>query len=199
MTLVKCGPPFLAALTPAEPIRQTYAASSPRPRLGHRYPSGFAARFQPALPIGTNWPPGRRSRIVEPGDGASSVEGTRFLINELPVGKSACYGLFCNSRESIRQYTSSTSRYAASIVLLERRLLDRRFRQWHCNNHLVGVDQVIAVGNDICWIGEWTCDCGGNQVKGYLSSVAVRDGDAWKIRISTLSVIPAPAPPAEAK
>ena len=79
----------------------TYAASCPRPRLGHRYPSGFAARFQPALPIGTNWPPGRRSRIVEPGDGASIVEGTRFLINELPVGKSACYGLFCNSRKAL--------------------------------------------------------------------------------------------------
>lgn len=79
----------------------TYAASCPRPRLGHRYSSGFAARFQPALPIGTNLPPGRRSRIVEPGDGVSIVEGTRFLINELPVGKSACYGLFCNSRKAL--------------------------------------------------------------------------------------------------
>src|SRR5271165_1048466 len=82
---------------------------------------------------------------------------------------------------------------------IEKRYAEMAFQQWHCNNHLVRVDQLIAVGNDVCWIGEWTCDCDGNQVKGYLSSVAVRDGDAWKIRISTLSVIPAPAPPAEAK
>ena len=82
---------------------------------------------------------------------------------------------------------------------IEKRYGELVFQQFHCNNHLVRVDQVIAVGSEVCWIGEWTCDCGGNQVKGYLSSVAVRDGDDWKIRISTLSVIPASAPPAETK
>ncbi len=82
---------------------------------------------------------------------------------------------------------------------IEKRYGELVFQQFHCNNHLVRVDQVIAVGSEVCWIGEWTCDCGGNQVKGYLSTVAVRDGDDWKIRISTLSVIPASAPPAETK
>ena len=81
---------------------------------------------------------------------------------------------------------------------IQKRYAEMVFQQWHCNNHLNTVDHVIVVGNEAYWVGEWSCDCGGNQVKGYISNVAVRKGDAWKIRISTLNVTVA-TPPAQTK
>ena len=81
---------------------------------------------------------------------------------------------------------------------IEKRYGEMVFQQWHCNNHLNTIDRVIAVGNEACLVGKWSCDCGGNQVHGYLSIVAVREGGAWKARISTFNVTP-PAPPAQTK
>ena len=70
------------------------------------------------------------------------------------------------------------------------------FQRYHCNNHVQQIGQVIAVGNEAVWVGEWSASCGGNQVHGYISNVAVREGDAWEVRISTYNVTP-PPPPAE--
>ena len=74
------------------------------------------------------------------------------------------------------------------------------FRQLHGNNHVIKTDQVIAVVNEVCSVGEWSCtiqDQSGNtiQVHGYYTDVNFREGDTWKVRISTFNF----APPAETK
>jgi uncharacterized protein (TIGR02246 family) len=81
---------------------------------------------------------------------------------------------------------------------IEKRYADNVFQQWHCNNHVQQIGQVIAIGNEVVWVGEWSASCGGNQVHGYISNVAVREGDAWKVRVGTFNVTP-PPPPAETK
>lgn len=62
---------------------------------------------------------------------------------------------------------------------IEKRYGDIVFQQWHCNNHVQQIGQVIAVGNEAVWVGEWSRSCGGNQVHGYISNVAVREGECF--------------------
>ena len=50
------------------------------------------------------------------------------------------------------------------------------------NNHVIKTDQVIAVGNEGCSVGEWSCtvqDQSGStiQVHGYYTDVNFREGD----------------------
>jgi uncharacterized protein (TIGR02246 family) len=84
---------------------------------------------------------------------------------------------------------------------IEGRYAEHVFQQWHCNNHVLKTDQVIAVGDEVCSTGEWSCTAtqdqsGGTiQVHGYFTDVNFRDGDTWKIRISTFNLVP----PAETK
>ena len=83
---------------------------------------------------------------------------------------------------------------------LEKRYAEFQFQQLHCNNHVLKVNQVIAVGREVCSIGEWSCtfqdESGGTeQVHGYYTDVHLRDGDTWKVRISTYNL----AAPAQTK
>jgi uncharacterized protein (TIGR02246 family) len=83
---------------------------------------------------------------------------------------------------------------------IEKKYAEFQFQKLHCNNHVLKTDQVIAVGNEVCSIGEWSCtlqdESGGTiQVRGYYTDVNFRDGDTWKVRISTYNF----APPAETK
>jgi len=78
---------------------------------------------------------------------------------------------------------------------IEKRYAEQVFQQWHCNNHVGKVSQVIVVGNEVVWIGEWSCnfrdsDGSTKQVHGYYSDVGVREGDTWKTRISTFNLVP---------
>src|SRR5260370_39942713 len=62
---------------------------------------------------------------------------------------------------------------------IEKRYAEQVFQQWHCNNHITKTEQVIAVGTEICSVGEWSCN----------------DGDTWKTRMTTFNLVP----PAETK
>ena len=60
-----------------------------------------------------------------------------------------------------------------------------------------------AIDNAVWSFGEWggtlQDQTGPVFVKGYCSAIYVREGDAWKIRLLTLSERPRPAAPAETK
>ena len=85
------------------------------------------------------------------------------------------------------------------------------FQKVHVSNHLLTVDQnsphsIGTAGNEMWETGVWSCTItvqgqSGDpiQLKGYHSSIAVREGDAWKKRMITWNVTPAPAAPAQTK
>jgi uncharacterized protein (TIGR02246 family) len=86
---------------------------------------------------------------------------------------------------------------------IEKRYADI-FQRWHPTNWIAKRDQVNAIGNAAWRVKEWSCtvqtENGPVQVKGYFSTIFVRDGDAWKIRVSTsTNTTPPPAPPAETR
>jgi uncharacterized protein (TIGR02246 family) len=72
---------------------------------------------------------------------------------------------------------------------IEKDYAKRVFQQYLCNNHVLKVDQVNAVGNDVRAIGTWTCtfqDAGKEgHVSGHLTWIIVREGDTWQIRRCT--------------
>jgi ketosteroid isomerase-like protein len=80
------------------------------------------------------------------------------------------------------------------------------FQQWRVSNHISKRDQysphIIGTAGDEAWSnGEWSLTLQGQtgepiQLRGYWSSVDVREGDAWKDRMQTWNITPPPAPPA---
>ena len=78
-----------------------------------------------------------------------------------------------------------------------------QLERWHPKNHIDKVDpdslRLIGTAGDAVWAnGEWSetiqdPNGGPIEVKGYWSSVHVREGDTWKIRLDTYNVTPAPA------
>ena len=82
---------------------------------------------------------------------------------------------------------------------IEKRYAESVFQQWHSSNHVGKILEVITVGNGICSVGEWSSnarnsDGSTTQANGYFSTVLVREGDTWKIRISTFNfALPAAA------
>jgi uncharacterized protein (TIGR02246 family) len=77
------------------------------------------------------------------------------------------------------------------------------FPEWHPKNHIGKTDQYSAhaigtAGNEIWSNGEWSETGQGKTgeaipIKGYWSAIDIREGDAWKIRLMTFNVTPAPA------
>jgi hypothetical protein len=62
----------------------------------------------------------------------------------------------------------------------------------------------IGTTGDAVWsTGDWgeafQGPNGDIQVKGYWGAVFVREGDDWKLRMLTVNITPAPAPPAQTK
>jgi uncharacterized protein (TIGR02246 family) len=83
---------------------------------------------------------------------------------------------------------------------IEKRYAEEVFTRSHGNNHVIKTDQVVAIGDEVCSVGEWSCtvqDQSGStiQVHGYYTDVNFREGDTWKVRISTFNF----ALPAETK
>ena len=77
------------------------------------------------------------------------------------------------------------------------------FQKIHFSNHLSTIDQnsphsIGTGGNEIWGNGQWSLTRQGQngipiEMKGYFSGILVREGDAWKIRLETWNVTPAPA------
>jgi uncharacterized protein (TIGR02246 family) len=76
-----------------------------------------------------------------------------------------------------------------------------RFQEWHFSNHLGKADanspHMIGPAGDEVWsTGEWSQTIrSGNgeviQLKGYWSTIDVREDDAWKARMMTYNITPA--------
>ena len=67
---------------------------------------------------------------------------------------------------------------------------ERSFRQYQSNNHVLNVDRINAVGNDVCATGKWRCafhdtDGRDKHIDGHYSWILVRQGNSWKISRST--------------
>ena len=81
------------------------------------------------------------------------------------------------------------------------------FQKVHFSNHIAKPDQysphiIGTAGNEIWATGEWSLTIKGQnfgpiEEKGYWTEIYVREGDAWKVRMQTWNVTP--APPAEKK
>jgi hypothetical protein len=83
------------------------------------------------------------------------------------------------------------------------------FQKVHFSNQLITLDQnsphvIGTAGNENWENGEWSCTItvqgqsgGPIQLKGYHSSIAVREGDVWKKRMITWNITRAPAAPAK--
>ena len=77
-----------------------------------------------------------------------------------------------------------------------------RFQRRHCLHHIT-VDQysphIIGTADNEVWMnGKYSLTVKGRnfgpvEQKGYLSSILVREGDAWKTRMLTWNVTPEPA------
>jgi hypothetical protein len=69
------------------------------------------------------------------------------------------------------------------------------FQKWHFPDVVIKRDQdsphaIGTAGNDVWDDGEWSCTIQGQsggprQLRGYWSSVKVREGDTWKTRLHT--------------
>jgi uncharacterized protein (TIGR02246 family) len=71
-----------------------------------------------------------------------------------------------------------------------KRYAESVFEEWHCTNHLIKIEQILAVENGVCAIGEWSCDTRNSdestkRVNGYYSTVFVREDNTWMKCIST--------------
>jgi uncharacterized protein (TIGR02246 family) len=77
------------------------------------------------------------------------------------------------------------------------------FQQWHPTNYIGQADQLNASGNEAWIVGQWWTTLqiqnGPVFVRGYWSALFVREGDAWKIRMSTSNQTPPQISPAETR
>ena len=76
------------------------------------------------------------------------------------------------------------------------------FKAWHHSNHISKKDpnspRIIGTADNIASNREWSETLQGQtggpfKLKGYWSSIDTREGDAWKIRMLTYNITPAPA------
>jgi ketosteroid isomerase-like protein len=65
------------------------------------------------------------------------------------------------------------------------------FQKWHPINYIGQADQLNAIGNEPWSVGEWwntlQSQTGPVFVRGYWSAIYIREGDAWKIRMLTVT------------
>jgi ketosteroid isomerase-like protein len=83
------------------------------------------------------------------------------------------------------------------------------FQKVHVSNHLITIDQdsphlIGTAGSEVWETVSWSATIQGQNfgplvIKGYASSIAVREGDAWKKRMITWNVTPAPPASAQTK
>jgi uncharacterized protein (TIGR02246 family) len=75
------------------------------------------------------------------------------------------------------------------------------FREQHSTNFFGSRDQLNAIGDGLWAVGQWWSlfqgQTGPVQVGGYWSQIYVRDGDAWRIRLSMFNTTPRKHVPVE--
>ena len=87
---------------------------------------------------------------------------------------------------------------------IEKRYADT-FQRWPITDFLSRRDRLRlnAIDNAVWSVGEWSgtlqSQTGPLLVWGYWSTIYVREGDAWKMRMLTLTERPRPVPPVEPK
>jgi len=80
------------------------------------------------------------------------------------------------------------------------------FQEWHHSNHVTKGDpnsvRIVGTADNVALAssGEWSETIQGKtgdpiHLEGYWSSICAREGNDWKIRISTFNMIPAPEAP----
>jgi uncharacterized protein (TIGR02246 family) len=90
--------------------------------------------------------------------------------------------------------------------------IEKQYAEWfkgaRCSNHILKIAdsrRIVGTADKISSNGEWSQTAqppNGKpfQLKGYWANIVVREGDAWKIWMSTaFNITPAPAAPAETK
>ncbi len=77
------------------------------------------------------------------------------------------------------------------------------FQRWHPTNKIGQADQLNAIDKGAWAVGKWWCTLQSQNgplfARGYWSTIYVRDGDTWKIRMSTFNQAPLPVVPTETK
>jgi uncharacterized protein (TIGR02246 family) len=65
------------------------------------------------------------------------------------------------------------------------------FPKWgHPTGHHNTIERVYVLGRDTCMIIKWNI---GEQLKGYVTTINVREGDNWLFRITTFNITSPPA------
>jgi uncharacterized protein DUF4440 len=75
---------------------------------------------------------------------------------------------------------------------LEKKYSDM-FQKWHPTDHLNTIERVYMLGKDTCMIIKWSW----GELKGYVTTINVHEGDNWLFRIATVNLTPAPTAPAQ--
>jgi len=104
-------------------------------------------------------------------------------------------------------FTEDAVQVAPEGLFFGRKAIERRFanlfQEQRLTNFFGARDQLSAIGNELWAVGEWwslhPTQSGPVQVGGYWSEIYVRDGEAWKIRMSMFNATPSKTAAAEAE
>jgi uncharacterized protein (TIGR02246 family) len=93
-------------------------------------------------------------------------------------------------------FTENGIRVTSAGTLYGRRAIEKSFakydfQRWRVSDLFKRFDRIIAVGNEVCAHGTWSCtyqdDAYTKQDEGRCSWVLDREGDTWKVRRETTS------------
>jgi uncharacterized protein (TIGR02246 family) len=104
-------------------------------------------------------------------------------------------------------FTEDAVQVAPEGLFFGRQAIEKRFadlfQRQRLTNFFGARDQLSAIGSDLWAVGEWwsllPTESGPAQVGGYWSEIYVRDGEAWKIRLSMFNATPRKARSTEAE
>jgi uncharacterized protein (TIGR02246 family) len=71
------------------------------------------------------------------------------------------------------------------------------FNNMHPTDHVNTIERVFMLGQDVCVIMNWSATLHGTSgsipIKGYVTTINVREGDNWPVHVSTYNITPPPA------
>jgi uncharacterized protein (TIGR02246 family) len=129
-------------------------------------------------------------------------EGDRKLIESL--GKKYEEAMNKNDAAAVAAlFAEDAVQVAPEGLFFGRQAIEKRyadgFESGIFSDNIRKSNELNGIG-DVAWsVGEWSCtvetEDGPVHLKGYRSSMYVRDGDDWKIRVSTFNIPPPPDKP----